>query len=319
MGPEAVTMLLRLLPGNIAEQVLTCLDAADAAKVRDSIRATTPVSLSPALQDRVLNDFFQAFRGGQTAAPPAPEAPAPKPPTPPPAPQDNGDLDADPVGYLRKFDPALLVRAMESEQPATVALIVGRLDAGPASEILKNLAPAQRAEVAIRLSQTGSPNPRLLERLARAVANKAKALADVPTEPTPEERYRSLAAVFRRLGRTERAEVLKAIEQTDPKTVAGIREQMFHFDDLLLVLDRPLQELLAEIDLKTLATGLKDAPETIREKIFRNTSSRNRQLLEDEISLLGRISKSAVEEARRKIVDLLRHHEEQGKLALEMS
>ena len=52
---------------------------------------------------------------------------------------------------------------------------------------------------------------------------------------------------------------------------------MFHFDDLLLVLDRPLQELLAEIDLKTLATGLKDAPETIREKIFRNTSSRNRQ------------------------------------------
>ena len=110
MGPEAVTMLLRLLPGNIAEQVLTCLDAADAAKVRDSIRATTPVSLSPALQDRVLNDFFRHFAAAKQLRRQQQNA-AQKPPTPPPAPQeDNGDLDADPVGYLRKFDPALLVR-----------------------------------------------------------------------------------------------------------------------------------------------------------------------------------------------------------------
>jgi flagellar motor switch protein FliG len=126
-----------------------------------------------------------------------------------------------------------------------------------------------------------------------------------------------LAAVLRRLPRPDRAAVLTAIERVEPQNVERLRREMFSFNDLLTVEDRPLQGLLAAIDLKTLALALKGADNAIAEKVLRNTSSRTRQALSDEISLLANVSKTTINDAQARVAELLRMQEEEGKISFD--
>ena len=91
---------------------------------------------------------------------------------------------------------------------------------------------------------------------------------------------------------------------------------LFQFDDIMRVDDRGLQTILMELDMKTLAMALKGAAETVVSKVSSNISSRAREMLNEEMALLGTIPSSRIQEARNKIVATLRQFEEEGKIML---
>lgn len=318
-GADAATLLLGLLPKEAAERVLACLDPKDAEQFR-AASARHLASPSPELQVRVLNAFFEIQRldaksklpaqspGGRANVPSAAHGGSSQ--------ANNGPATADGLPALRVLDPALLTRALEGEMPATIAVVLSQLQPECASAVLKNQPPAQRSGLAVRMNMLTNLDQELVNRLALAVMDKAGQLAEKPPEPSADERVRNLAAMLRRLDRDERKEVIRAIEQADPQAAPRIEKAMFQFDDFLLVEDRPLQNLLAELDMTTLASAIKGASDQVSEKIFRNISSRTRQLLTDEIGLLGSISKAAIQEAQDKMVQLLRQFEEEGKIIL---
>lgn len=321
-GADSATLLARLLPADVADRVIGFLEPADADLLRRRL-AQPPAGNDSAAEPAALNAFFDLLRilaRPVAAGPPvhrsiieanghsASKAGAA---------HGSSNEPSDTVATLRGLDSSVLARALDEEQPAAAAMILSRLDSTQAADILKRLSPARRSDIAVRLTQAGSVDHVLVERLGRAVLEKAQKIAALPPQPSAEERTRAMAAMIRRLDRPERADVLGAIEKADPKTVALIRQEMFRFDDLLRVEDRALQGLIAELDAKTLALALKGSPEAIAEKILRNTSSRGRQALTDEIALLGNVQKNVIAEAQTRVVDVLRKLEEEGKITIE--
>jgi flagellar motor switch protein FliG len=311
-GEHLTAALLRALPPDLAEQLLGRMGPAG-----DRLRAAVaaPAVPPPEDLDAALAEFFDLHRilerGYVSTAVPAGEyGPLAKPTEAEPPPPE------DPIESVKKLSIDRLVRALDGEPPSAVALVLGRLDPALAGTVLKGLPPEVRADIALRYSQPGPRNFALVNQIARVVAQKGNTLAEQPADAET-DRIADLAAMLRGLPRPERLALLQKIEATDFDLAAKLKAKLFRFSDLLKLEDRPLQQLLSQLNLRSIATALKGADPAISEKILKNISARSRELLNEEVEMLGSISAARVQEGQDEILTLLRQYEEEGKIVLE--
>jgi len=322
-GEEMAVTLLRALPPDVAEQVLGRLDPAAAARLRSGL--PTPPSAPPSDElDPALTEFFDLLRIADRAS--AMKAPAAgeyrpvagggtkgkragsAPPGPPPPP--------DPVIELRELPPDKLLKVLEGEPAAATALVLTVLDTETAGEVMKGLPADQRVQVAMRFSQPGSRNYSLIQKLARAIVDKGQRLTEQPLQAPPDTRIADLAAILRALPRVDRTAVFKTMGEADADLTSRVKEKLFKFADLATLDDRSLQGMLQQLNLKTIATALKGADDTITAKMTGNLSGRARELLQEELSLLGSVSNAQVDDARKEIMQLFMKAEEEGSITL---
>ena len=311
-GEEVAAILLRSLPADVAEQLIGRLGNDEAKRLRARLHSLTAADVARERLGLAVKEFQDLERISERVplnAPPSGEyrPVAPKPPA---------SAATDPLQALREIDLSRLVRVLQEEQPPTISLVMSLLETNMATEVMKRLPARLRPDVAVRLTQPGSRNRALLDSVARAVIQKSEKLDDSAPELTSEDRIKNLAAMLRALNRLERKEVMDAMQLADPDAAVRVGALLFQFEDLLRVDDRGLQAVLVELDMKTLALALKGAPEALVAKIASNISSRARDMLNEEISLLGTIPSSRIQEARNKIIALLRQFEEEGKIVL---
>lgn len=326
-GEEMAVILLRALPPEVAEQVLGRLNPSAAARLRAAL-PTTPSAPSPADLTPALAEFFDLLRiadraraltaGDAVAGENSTAAPgsgykgrgAWTPPTEEPRPPD-------PVTELRDLHPEKLLKVLEGEPAAAVALVFTVLDTDIAGQIMRGLPANLRAQVAMRFSQPGVRNYPLIQQLARAIVDKGRRLAAQPAQAPPDTRIADLAAMLRALPRSERKAVLETMGGTDAELTERVREKMFKFADLAKVDDRALQGMLQQLNLKVIAVALKGADESVAAKMTSNISGRARELLQEEMSLLGSVTAAQVEDARKEILKLLMKAEEDGTITIE--
>ena len=114
-----------------------------------------------------------------------------------------------------------------------------------------------------------------------------------------------LADMLREMERTLRKNMLDRLREADPQTAEEVSNKLYVFDDLLSVTDRSVQALLAEVNSGTLATALKDAPETISNKILSNMSKTRESQLGRRNRILGH--GHCGRKGRRQATDLQSH------------
>lgn len=322
-GEAMAANLLRVLPGDLAEQLLSRLDKSVSARLRTGLYAQdTP---SPDELDAALNEFFDLLRisdrgrsanvsdNDPDAVPLVASQVGVIPggrlyPPPPPAP--------DPTVELRELSVEKMLKVLDGEPPAVTAMLLTVLDQPTASAVLRGLPPDKRASVAVRFSKPGNRNYSLIQQLARAVVDKGRRLAEQPTETPADARIAELAAMLRGLPREERLTLFKSMNETDAQLTDRVKEKLFKFDDVLKIDDRALQGILAQLNLKVIALALKGAEEQLTAKVTNNISSRARELLQEEIGLLGSVSPAQLDEARKEIVTLIRQGDEEGRFTI---
>ena len=89
------------------------------------------------------------------------------------------------------------------------------------------------------------------------------------------------------------------------------------FDDIVRLDPRDVQQVLRGVDAAVLAVATKGATEAVTEVITQNLSERNREILEDEIRILGPVRLSQVEDARASIVRAIRDLEATGAITVQ--
>ncbi len=303
-GDDVAVMLIRLMPAEVGEAILGRLGADASARIRARLGAAPPNPAPSNEIDSALAHFFDLQRIAERAPPkPAAEPEPPREPTP--------------AEELRTLPPQSLAKALEGEQPGTIALVLGALDPVAAGQVIQRLSLDVRAEVTLRMSKAGARNPVLLDRLMRAVAEKGRRLRELPREPSQEELLTNLADMLRAVPRAERLPVIKKIEVSDPELAAKITEKLYRMEDLLKIPDRQIQTLLGKLDVKTLAVALKGAEPAVMTKVSNNMSSRSREVLADESSLLGTVPASRIREAQSKVIAAVRKAEEDGEITPE--
>lgn len=211
----------------------------------------------------------------------------------------------------------VLNAVLQGEQVHTLALVLNCLSGERAGEVLKQLTPEVRREVSVRVGRMGAGNPQLVARVVQALIHKARALGGSPAEPSAAAKYEKMAQMLRVLEKTERGEVIAALEEKDPETAARVKELLYHFDDLLRIHDRGMQKLLSEIDSKSLAVALKGASDEIRDKVMNNLSKRARETLAEEMDLLGTVLTSHVTQAQKAVVEVIQRLDQAGELVME--
>lgn len=335
-GLEKAGLVLRGLPPETAERILGRLGPAVSARLRPQMQAPLPQDWAPAQQEELCRELLAALdkpRPASSAVVPTPaQLAAYQPPeeagageSQPSAGSPKGgptlrlrteDLPEDPIDALTALPPDLLVAILEGEQVHTVALVLGCLPGERAGEVLKQLPPEMRREVSLRLTRPGNPNPLLVSRIVQAIVEKGRTMR-ARTDTRADARYEKMAQILRVLEKTERLEVLAALDEKDAETAARIRELLYQFEDVLRIQDRSMQKLLGELDSKTLATALKGVSDEIRDKLLNNLSKRARESLAEEIELMGSVPSSQAAQAQKTIVEVIQRLDQAGEIVMD--
>jgi len=130
-------------------------------------------------------------------------------------------------------------------------------------------------------------------------------------------KLRKTAVLLRGLDASVRGALLDGIAEKDPDTRDGIEDLMVTWEDVAVLADRPLQDVLRNVDSRKLALALVEADEATANKIRSNMSERAGAMLDEETSLLSAPKPKEIAEAREGILDALRELNAKGELSFE--
>lgn len=231
--------------------------------------------------------------------------------------EPSAEATEDPYEDLQQLAPSQLARVLETENPRAAAVVLGCVEADMAAAALEEF-PEDMGKAVFLHSQ--SP-PQVTESVRRVLVeqafNRGRSFAkEKPVDPD-EAAIQRLADMLREMERTLRKNMLDRLREADPQTAEEVSNKLYVFDDLLAVTDRSVQSLLAEVNSGTLATALKDAPETISNKILNNMSKRARASLVEEIEFLGTVTVVEKDDAKQQICKAMASLDEKGQLQVE--
>ena len=226
----------------------------------------------------------------------------------------SSSLKMRPFDLVRRSDPKQLFSFIQGEHPQTIALIMTHLPAEKSAVLLSSLPQDIQAEVTKRIALMGRTSPEVLKEIEKVLENKISNLA--PTDYTTSGGIQSVVDMLNRTDPSTLKVVMDVLEMDDPDLAEQIKRQMFVFEDIVLLDDRGIQLVLREVDTKDLALALKGTNEEVAEKIFSNMSTRASTMLKEDIQFMGPVRVREVEEAKQKLVKVIRKLEEAGAVVI---
>ncbi|RDU62270.1 flagellar motor switch protein FliG [Helicobacter sp. MIT 14-3879] len=211
--------------------------------------------------------------------------------------------------YLSKIRPQQLADFIVNEHPQTIALILAHMEPNGAAETLSYFSDNERAEVAIKMASLGDIAPHIVKRVSAVLENKLESLTSYKVEVGGP---RAVAEIFNRLGQKAAKTTIAHIEQVDEQLATKIKEMMFTFEDIIKLDRVAITEILKSVDKKDLTMALKSAPEELKQKFLSNMSQRAGEQFIEELQYLGVVKVRDVENAQRKVVEIVQALSEQG-------
>lgn len=223
--------------------------------------------------------------------------------------------NADETGVFHKLnqvDQKQLVSFLQNEHPQTVALIMVKLKPQAAAVALASLPPEVQPDVVKRMATMEQISPSMLAEIQSVLQKHLKTMTRASSNVVGG--VHTAAEILNLVDRATEKNILGVMDRENPELAVAIKNLMFVFEDILLLGDREIQRILKDVDSRDLAVSLKLASDEVKEKIFNNLSQRASDMLKDELEFLGPVRVKSVEEAQRKIVDVVRRLDESGEI-----
>ncbi|WP_028844922.1 flagellar motor switch protein FliG [Thermodesulfovibrio thiophilus] len=213
---------------------------------------------------------------------------------------------------LRWLDPSSIATMLQREHPQTIAIVLAHLEPTQAAEVLSKFPEQLKIEISQRIANLDQISPTILSELEDVLQSQLSSY----TQSRRIGGVKTVAEILNQMDRTSEELIIKHIEEKDPILADEIRKLMFTFEDLISVDDRGIQTILKEIATDDLVLALKMASEELKEKIFKNMSSRAVQIIKEEMETKGPVRVADVEKAQMNIVRVARRLEEEGKIVV---
>lgn len=222
--------------------------------------------------------------------------------------------DVSGIESLKWMDAPSVAELLRNEHPQIVAAILVHLDFDQSSEVLKTFSERHRNEVMIRIATLDGIQPSALKDLndvmGRVLAggdrHKKASLGGVKTA----------AEIINLLGSAVETSVLDYIREADGDLVQKIQDNMFTFDDLIKLDDKGFQTLLKEVQSESLIIALKGAAPELRDRIFKNMSTRAAETLKEDLESRGPVRLSEVEGEQKEMLKIVRRLADEGQIML---
>lgn len=225
-----------------------------------------------------------------------------------------GSSSARSLESLEMVDAKSLSTFLVNEHPQTVAVILAHLDPEKKGEVLRRLPESLQAEVVLRMANLDNVDPELISEIDKVLKNQ---LANSHTvEQASLGGVQPVAEMLNVMDKNSEQSIMSRLEEKDPLLAEEIRKLMFVFEDISKIDDRGIQILLKEVPNDRLLLALKTANDDIRNKIFKNISTRAAEMLREDLSNMGPARLSDVETAQQEIVNVARRLEAEGKIII---
>ena len=209
------------------------------------------------------------------------------------------------LDFLNVADPAQLAALLDGELPQTIALVLAHLRTGHAAEVLATIPDPLRTDVAQSIATMGTATQEAIAVVAETLRSRTGVFATREATEAVGGVQQVVEIINRSDAAVEKA-LLSSLEDRDIALAEDIRSRVVTFADIVKLEDRDAQRVLRGVEIRVLALALKGANQGIADVIRKNVSERNRELLDDEIRVLGPVRMSQVEEARAEIVRTIR-------------
>ena len=218
------------------------------------------------------------------------------------------------IESLKWMDAGSVAELLRNEHPQIVAAILVHLDYDQSSSVLKAFGERQRNEVLVRIATLDGIQPSALKDL-NDVMSKVLAGGD-RLKKASLGGVKTAAEIINMLGNAVETAVLDYIREADTELAQKIMDNMFTFDDVEKLDDKAIQALLREVQSESLVIALKGAGAELRERIFKNMSTRAAETLREDLESRGPVRLSEVEAEQKELLKTVRRLADEGQIVI---
>ncbi len=218
------------------------------------------------------------------------------------------------IESLKWMDAVSVAELLRNEHPQIVAAILVHLDPDQSSSVLKAFTERHRNEVMVRIATLDGIQPSALKDLNEVLSRVLSGGSQVRKSSLGG--VKPAAEIINLMGSSLETSVLDYIREADSDLAQKIQDNMFTFDDLSKLDDKGFQALLKEVQTESLIISLKGASPEIREKVFKNMSSRAAETLREDLEARGPVKLSDVETEQKEMLKIVRRLADEGQIML---
>jgi flagellar motor switch protein FliG len=218
------------------------------------------------------------------------------------------------IESLKWMDPGSVAELLRNEHPQIVAAILVHLDPDQSSSVLKAFSDRHRNEVMVRIATLDGIQPAALKDLNEVLSRVLAGGAQIKKSSLGG--VKPAAEIINLMGSSLETSVLDSIREADGDLAQKIMDNMFTFDDLSKLDDKGFQSLLKEVQTESLIIALKGGSPEIREKVFKNMSSRAAETLKEDLESRGPVKLSEVEAEQKELLKIVRRLSDEGQIVL---
>ncbi|HIJ81951.1 MAG TPA: flagellar motor switch protein FliG [Desulfuromonadales bacterium] len=218
------------------------------------------------------------------------------------------------VDVLANMDSKSIANFLSNEHPQTIAVVLAKLKSKQTSEIISILPQELQAEVVMRIADLEQISPEILREIDEVMKREIKSMGG--TQRHMVGGVDKVVDLFNFFDRSREKQILDKLDVISPPLSEVIRKHLFTFEDVFALDDRSIQSVMREVSNDTLTLAMKTSPDEVKEKIFRNISSRAADMIKEDLEVMGPVRLSDVEKAQGEIIKIVRKMEEEGKVVL---
>jgi flagellar motor switch protein FliG len=222
--------------------------------------------------------------------------------------------DVSGIESMKWMAPATVAELLKIEHPQIVASILVHLERDQASDVLRHFPERMRNDVLLRIATLDGIQPQALEELNQVLSRVLTGGEKVKKASLGGAK--TAAEILNFLGTAIETVAIESIREHDGDLAQKVLDQMFTFDNVNDLDDKGIQALLREVQSESLIVALKGADQALRERIFKNMSTRAAETMREDLESKGPVRLSEVEAEQREILKIIRRLADEGQIQL---
>ena len=215
---------------------------------------------------------------------------------------------------LKWMDARQVATIIQHEHPQIQTIVLSYLEPEQSAEILAQFPEAVRLDLIMRIATLEEVQPAALQELNEIMEKQFAGAAG--SQSAKIGGLKSAADIMNYLDSSTENQLMNAIQSQDKEIGNQIQDLMFVFENLNAVDDRSIQTLLRDVPPDVLQKALKGADDGLKEKLFKNMSSRASASLREDLASMGPTKLSDVEAAQKEILTIARKLADSGAIML---
>lgn len=226
--------------------------------------------------------------------------------------QEN-DRNKSSLSFLNDLQPKVIAEILSKESDAVCSVIFSFMDSDLIAKII-SMIPRKRAISILRnVSKKIEIKPEVIEVIVKRLKQKAERLSYNKIDNKGKEK---LIEILRLADYEKASSIISDLEKTTPELAGDLRDNLFIFEDISRMPKKSLDFALRELKDQDIAFILKGASKELKEKFFTSLTKKRRNIINEEISFLGKVKKKDVQDKRKEFIIYLRELEEEKKIVL---